>query len=248
MSPEQANGQPTDHRTDLFSLGAVLYFMATGHPPFRADRAMGVLHRVCCDRQKPLWQVADDIPDELSVLVDRRLEKRPAKRLASADELRQQLAKLLSESQQSRRGLRRRVRRWTLRYPKRSIAAATLFAGALTTMAVQFWSPTQRDAHQATARFNVTEQPELTEQPVVRESAANPNGARVPDADSLAMELGELRARLDKLTEPVAFDSGPVDTESLTLRSLDERLDRLHGSLDFESPFTLENQNGTKGK
>ena len=84
MSPEQANGQATDHRSDLFSLGSVLYFVATGHPPFRAERAMGVLNRICHDPHRPLWQVDNQIPDELSVIVDRLLDKRPAKRFDSA--------------------------------------------------------------------------------------------------------------------------------------------------------------------
>ncbi|MCH9725510.1 MAG: serine/threonine protein kinase, partial [Planctomycetes bacterium] len=57
MSPEQANGDTIDQRTDLFSLGSVLYFMATGRPPFRAERAMGVLNRVCHDTHRPVWQV-----------------------------------------------------------------------------------------------------------------------------------------------------------------------------------------------
>ena len=54
MSPEQARGEPANARSDLFSLGAVLYFMATGHPPFRAEQAMGVLHRICNDPHRPL--------------------------------------------------------------------------------------------------------------------------------------------------------------------------------------------------
>jgi len=97
MSPEQANGDPTDHRTDLFSLGSVLYFMATGHPLFRAERGMGALNRICHHRQRPLWQLVIDIPDELSVLVDRLLEKQPAKRFSSAADVREQLTKILAQ-------------------------------------------------------------------------------------------------------------------------------------------------------
>ena len=50
MSPEQARGEPVDHRSDLFSLGSVLYFMCTGHSPFRASSTPAVLRRVSDER------------------------------------------------------------------------------------------------------------------------------------------------------------------------------------------------------
>ncbi len=56
MSPEQATGQAINARSDLFSLGAVLYFMATGHPPFRASAALAVLHRICREKHRPVRQ------------------------------------------------------------------------------------------------------------------------------------------------------------------------------------------------
>ena len=54
MSPEQASGGDIDARSDLFSLGAVLYFMSTGHPPFRAASALAVLHRICREPHRPV--------------------------------------------------------------------------------------------------------------------------------------------------------------------------------------------------
>lgn len=108
MSPEQADGQPLDHRSDLFSLGSVLYFMATGHPPFRADRPMAVLKRTCHDRHRPASECNAEIPDALSSIIDRLLEKKPARRLASSAELQAVLARTLSDVQQGR--LRRRRR------------------------------------------------------------------------------------------------------------------------------------------
>src|SRR3990172_2318211 len=100
MSPEQATGAAIDHRSDLFSLGAVLYFMATGHPPFRADGALAVLHRICRDPHRPVWQTNNEIPDELSDLIDSLLEKKPNRRPASAAEVSAQLAAQLSRIQQ----------------------------------------------------------------------------------------------------------------------------------------------------
>jgi serine/threonine protein kinase len=107
MSPEQSTGAAIDHRSDLFSLGAVLYFMATGHPPFRADGALAVLHRICREPHRPVWQTNNEIPDELSDLIDRLLEKKPSRRPASAAEASERLAAQLSRIQQYGPGRRR---------------------------------------------------------------------------------------------------------------------------------------------
>jgi serine/threonine protein kinase len=131
MSPEQATGGQIDPRSDLFSLGAVLYFMATGNPPFRATGAMAVLHRICHDTHRPAWQRNKEIPDELSDVIDRLLEKKPGKRFGSADEVQRQLAELLSRLQQH--GLsRRRFRRWGNRRWRRNalVGAAGLLIAA----------------------------------------------------------------------------------------------------------------------
>ena len=82
MSPEQARGEAVDHRSDLFSLGSVLYFMCAGHPPFRADSTPAVLRRVCDDRPRPLREVNPDVPDWLAEIVDRLHAKEPAGRFA----------------------------------------------------------------------------------------------------------------------------------------------------------------------
>ncbi|MEX2092946.1 MAG: serine/threonine-protein kinase [Pirellulales bacterium] len=128
MSPEQATGGAVDHRSDLFGLGAVLYFMATGHPPFRADGALAVLHRICREPHRPVWQTNNEIPDELSDLIDRLLEKKPNRRPASAAEVSAQLAAQLSRIQQFGPS-RRRLDGWRGRRARRRIiglAAATL--------------------------------------------------------------------------------------------------------------------------
>jgi serine/threonine-protein kinase len=100
MSPEQAAGVPVDQRTDLFSLGSVMYAMATGHPPFRAERAMGVLHRICHDRPRPLREVQPDLPPWFESLVERLLQKDPDRRFASASETAEVLAQCLAHVQQ----------------------------------------------------------------------------------------------------------------------------------------------------
>lgn len=84
MSPEQAMGLPLDARSDLFSLGSLLYEMVTGLAPFRAETSAATLARVCSFRQRPAAAVRPEVPRELSQLIDRLLEKDPVDRPASA--------------------------------------------------------------------------------------------------------------------------------------------------------------------
>ncbi len=70
MAPEQARGEATDHRADLFSLGSTLYAMCTGHPPFRAESPLAVLRRVSDDEPRPLRQINPEIPEWLEAIVD----------------------------------------------------------------------------------------------------------------------------------------------------------------------------------
>ena len=87
MSPEQARGEAVDHRTDLFSLGSVLYAMCTGRPPFRADTTMGVLRRICDDTPRDLLEINADVPAWLAAMIDKLLAKSREDRFQTADEV-----------------------------------------------------------------------------------------------------------------------------------------------------------------
>src|SRR6516162_10904527 len=78
MSPEQARGEAVDHRSDLFSLGSVLYALATGHPPFRADSTMGVLNRISNNSPRPIREINPEVPDWLAAIIARLHAKDPA--------------------------------------------------------------------------------------------------------------------------------------------------------------------------
>jgi serine/threonine-protein kinase len=93
MSPEQGAGSDLDARSDLYSLGAVAYFLLTGRPPFVRDSAVQTLAAhlgepvVAPDRHRP------GVPADLQAVVLRCLEKDPARRFPDADELAQALAR-----------------------------------------------------------------------------------------------------------------------------------------------------------
>ena len=100
MAPEQANGDPIDHRADLFSLGSVLYAMCVGHSPFRANTTMGVLKRVCHDPPEPIQELNAGIPDWLCGIVMKLLAKKPEDRFQSAKSVADLLEKWLAHVQQ----------------------------------------------------------------------------------------------------------------------------------------------------
>jgi eukaryotic-like serine/threonine-protein kinase len=87
MSPEQALGLPLDPRSDLFSLGSLLYEMLTGEAPFRASTAAATLARVCSYRPLPAQRLRAEIPAEISALVEQLLEKEPNARPRDAGEV-----------------------------------------------------------------------------------------------------------------------------------------------------------------
>jgi formylglycine-generating enzyme required for sulfatase activity/serine/threonine protein kinase len=99
MSPEQAKGEPVDARSDLFSLGSVLYTMCIGRPGFRAETTMGVLKRVCDETPRPIREVNAEIPPWLEAIIAKLLAKNPAERFQSAAEVGELLSQHLAHVQ-----------------------------------------------------------------------------------------------------------------------------------------------------
>jgi eukaryotic-like serine/threonine-protein kinase len=100
MAPEQTAGEPIDARTDLFSLGSVLYELCSGRPAFRAPTTLAVMKRVSEETPRPIREVNPDIPESVCRLIERLHAKKPADRPASAMEVADLLARLLADLQQ----------------------------------------------------------------------------------------------------------------------------------------------------
>ena len=98
MSPEQARGEAVRASSDLFGLGSVLYFVLTGRPPFRAERTLAILTRICNEPHRPVREVNPSVPTAVADLVDRLLNKSAADRFTDAESVRTHCLQLLTAS------------------------------------------------------------------------------------------------------------------------------------------------------
>ena len=94
MSPEQARGQPTDARTDLFSFGTVLYQMTTGALPFGGDTTAVIYEAILNREPAPVTQVNPGLPPDVARIIDKALEKDRNLRYQTATELKTDLVRL----------------------------------------------------------------------------------------------------------------------------------------------------------
>jgi TolB-like protein len=94
MSPEQVEGKPIDHRTDIFSLGILLYEMATGERPFRGGSPAALMSELLRDAPPPVTVRRTDLPERLGEIIGRCLEKDPRDRYQTAREVQHQLDRL----------------------------------------------------------------------------------------------------------------------------------------------------------
>jgi serine/threonine-protein kinase len=103
MSPEQASGTTVDHRSDLYSLGSLMYAMCAGRPPFRADSAYGILKRIAEESARPIQEVNPKVPDWLARIIAKLHQRDPNNRFRTATELEQLLSDCLAHVQQPTR-------------------------------------------------------------------------------------------------------------------------------------------------
>jgi serine/threonine-protein kinase len=96
LSPEQAQGEPLDGRSDLYSLGVVMYEMLSGQAPFGGDTPLAIAYKHVREFAAPPSSINPDVPKELDAIVMKALAKNPENRYASAVEFEQDLQRFLS--------------------------------------------------------------------------------------------------------------------------------------------------------
>ena len=139
MSPEQAEGRRVDERTDIFSLGVLLYEMATGERPFKGETSLSVLTAILKETPQPLSDIVPSVPRDLVRIVRRCLARIPTISDQSAADLRNDLEDLRQASQSGQLDrpaapvLAAQSRRW-------NVAAAVLALAALAGLGWVAWS------------------------------------------------------------------------------------------------------------
>jgi len=154
MSPEQARGEPVDHRSDLFSLGSVLYFMFAAHAPFRANSTPAVLRRVSDEHPRPIRAINPDVPVWMSEIIERLHAKNPDDRFGSAGEVAELFERALAAVH---RGLPvevapRKQAASARRFPRKNIAIGVLSIGGIA-LALAFYARKENDVDHRFGNF-----------------------------------------------------------------------------------------------
>lgn len=187
MSPEQARGDAIDARSDLFSLGSVLYAASTGRPPFRAETTLAVLRRITDTQPRPAREINPGVPEWLGSVVDRLHEKLPDKRFASAAEVADLLEQCLAHLQQPTvTPLPQQLNRAGLAAPSRGrrrvAVLGAIVSAVLSVLALSIWLLSQRVSR--------VERP--TVKPSANAVAARASAAQAESADQDRDRLAEL--------------------------------------------------------
>lgn len=142
ISPEQVQGKGLDRRTDVYSLGVVLYELLAGAPPFRSGNLAKLLVQLVEEEPKPLRQADPSLPEDLETLVGKCLEKDPERRYATARDLAEDLDRFLEGEP-----ILARPAGWLYRTGKRlrknralTVVSAAAVLALLSLGAVSLWS------------------------------------------------------------------------------------------------------------
>ena len=195
MSPEQVQGKTADHRSDIFSLGAILYEAATRRRPFTADSDVEVMHRILHDKPEPIADINPAAPAELRRTIRRCLAKEPDRRFQSMKDVAIELAEIVEEYEQlsltssssasASSGGITPLPRGVSRASKAAIAAAALAVVAAIGFGAYQWQQAAGEAAGPVSFDTMTIRP-LTSSGRVQRAAISPDGryiAYVPRAE-----------------------------------------------------------------
>jgi serine/threonine protein kinase/tetratricopeptide (TPR) repeat protein len=232
MSPEQALGKRAlvDHRTDIYSLGATLYELATLEPVFSGRDREELLREIAFDDPLPPRRWNKAIPSDLETILLKALEKQPSDRYATAEELADDLQRFVDDRpiQARRPNLRERGVRWLRRHKPLAVSGLVLLAASVVVLAAStIWIAGERDAAR-TAAANARLQAEIAYQARVqadrqRELAEHNVRLAIAALDAIYLRLAD---------ERMSRDERPAQDDD----------DMLHKALAFFIEFAKENE------
>lgn len=167
MSPEQADLTTTevDHRSDIYSLGASLYELATLRPPFDGDDPLKLITHIRYDEPPPPRSIRPDLPRDLEVVLEKCMSKEASRRYDSAGDLAEDLRAIADDRPIKARAVSviERAARWTRKHHARiRVAAATVVATAITIALTAFAANRYRESTLGSFRLRAADGPYMT--------------------------------------------------------------------------------------
>ncbi len=233
MSPEQTKGDDVDHRSDLFSLGSVMYFMSTGREPFRAENPYAVLQKIGSKGPASARSINSQVPKTLDDLILKLLQKDPSDRLDSASSVQEVLTQYLAWLQNPTQHLKPQI--------KRTMKRGWLFKASLATMmglisifvVLQF----------ADFYFDSTSSPEPSFGPINRSTkpssqpttSATPSWiSGLPSAQRWDADLTALRNSVEQMEQPSISTKQLHDSFESEQAELEGRIRAMESSLGIQ--------------
>ena len=183
MSPEQARGDTIDHRSDLFSLGSVLYTACTGRAPFRGDSAYGILRKITDEPPRQIADLNPELPDWLCTLIERLHAKEVDRRYESATEVASLLQQCMAHVQTPGQPLPAELRSEVTTSSRQiwAVSAAVALCVAFCLIAGRSYSPARDEADTNGAVLSQVGTDETSRTPV-RETDGARNTKDLPQA------------------------------------------------------------------
>jgi hypothetical protein len=216
MAPEQAQGEEAGPAGDVYALGAILYRLLTGRPPFVGERPMDVLLQVVHHEPLPPRRLQPKVPRDLETVCLQCLRKEPARRYGSAEALAEDLARFRRGEPVRARpvGQTERAWRWCKRHRGAALAAVVVLLALVGGVTGVTWGLVRAEDALARVRF---ERDEKQKAAIAERQARDQEAAQRRQAEAVALLLESVFRRVD----PNAEEQGGLDLKAQLIAQLD---------------------------